>query len=77
MLIIKIMLYAFLNFFDNVRLRFSILIYCIILLTYLTFFEIKATVTISSINNVIIISETVDCSDSDAFNLNLSKTICD
>ena len=77
MLIVKIVLYAFSNFSDNVKSRFPILIYCIILLTYLTFFEMKATITISSINDVIIISKIIDCSDFDVFNLNLSKTIYD
>ena len=75
MLIVKVMLHAFSNFFDNVELRFLILIYCIILLIYLTFFEMKATVIILSINDIIIIFETIDCSDFDAFSLNLSKTI--
>ena len=77
MLIIKIMLHAFSNFSNNVESGFSILICCIILLTYLTFFEIKATITVSSINDIIIISKTIDCLGSDAFNLNLSKTIYD
>ena len=77
MLIIKVMLYAFSNFSDNVELRFSTLICCIISLIYLTFFEMKTIITISSINDIIIISETIDCSDSDIFNFNLSKTICD
>ena len=61
MLIVKVMLHAFSSFSDNVKLKFSILIYCIISLIYLTFFKMKTTITISSINDVIIIFETVDC----------------
>ena len=77
MLIVKIILHAFSSFFDNVRSRFSILICCIISLTCLIFFEVKTIITISSINDMIVISKTVDCSDFDAFNFNLSKTIYD
>ena len=77
MLIVKVVLHAFSSFSDNVELKFSILIYCIILLICLTFFKMKTTVTISSINDVIIIFETIDCSDFGVFNLNLSRTICD
>ena len=75
MLIVKVILHAFLNFFDNVELKFSILICCIILLTCLTFFEMKTTIITSSINDVIIIFKTIDCLNFDAFNFNLSKTI--
>ena len=63
MLIIKVVLHAFSNFSNNVELKFSILIYCIILLTYLTFFKMKTTITILLINNVIIIFKTIDCLD--------------
>ena len=77
MLIAKVVLYAFLSFFNNVKLEFSILICCIIFLTYLTFFKMKTTITISSINDIIIIFEIIDCSNFDAFNSNLLKTIYD
>ena len=77
MLIVKVVLHAFSSFSDNVKLEFSILICYIILLTCLTFFEVKTTITISLINDVIVISETIDCLNFDVFNLKLSKTICD
>ena len=77
MLIFKVMLHVFSSFFNNVKLEFPILICCIILLIYLIFFEVKATIIISLINDIIIISEAIDCSDFDIFNFNLSKTICD
>ena len=75
MLIVKVVLYAFSSFSDNVELRFSILIYCIISLTYLAFFKVKTTITTSSINDMIVISKTIDCLNFDAFNSNLLKTI--
>ena len=77
MLIVKNVLYAFLSFFDNVELRFPILIYYIILLIYLVFFKVKTIITISLINDMIIIFEIIDCLDFNAFNLNLLKTIYD
>ena len=77
MLIVKAVLYAFSSFSDNVELRFPILICYIILLICLTFFKMKTTVTISLINDVIVISKTIDYSDFDVFNLNLSRTIYD
>ena len=74
-LIVKVVLYAFSSFFDNDKSKFPILIYCIILLIYLTFFEMKTAITISSINDMIVIFKTIDCLSFDAFSLNLSKPI--
>ena len=75
MLIVKVVLHVSSSFSNNVESEFSILIYYIILLTYLTFFEVKTIITISLINDIMIISKTIDCSDFDTFKFNLSKTI--
>ena len=71
----RTILYTFLSFSINIKFEFLVLIYCIILLTYLVFLRVKKIVIILLVDNITIISREVNYLDFDTFSLSLLRII--